>query len=171
MASFRYDEPTREWVVDLPDHMGHRTPKVTVDTPCVAKPGRLEFAVSEVTRSEERTVLGRKVPLPKGYVNDPCMYDWKLRWDSDASMWVIWREDVPEAIARSGWVELDCHAESSEGGILNCRAEALVDSYTFRTGSNLMAEHIKLRTLVVYDQEVSMNVIAVSHSTVQQMGG
>jgi hypothetical protein len=173
MASFRYDDVARDWEIVLPDNMSHRSKSIIVDTPSVARPGRFEFQETtlEVRPDGSRTTIGRKTPLPKGFVNDPCMSEWKLRWNPEQELWVIWREDVPNAVASSPWVDLDCRAESGENGILHCFAEALVDGRTFREGSAQCSAQIYLRTLVVYDQEVAMNLIAISRSTFAEVGG
>ena len=46
-----------------------------------------------------------------------------------------------------------------------------MDGTTFRTGTALCASQIYLRTLVVFDQSVEMNLIAMSRSTFAEMGG
>lgn len=176
-SSFSYDETLHAWDVKLPDGMSHIAKSLVVDTPCVARPGSFEFHETLVETSSEmrgvirtKTVLGRAKPLPQGYVNDPFMNDWKLRWDAEQELWTMWREDVAVAVVSSSWVDLDCHVVSSEGGILNCRAEALVDGRTFREGTSLGAYGIYLRTLVVHDQTVEMNVFAVAHNRFTSMG-
>jgi len=168
-ASFQWDDTLREWAVVLPDGSTHHAKRITVDTPCDGRAGVMEFTETQMTFSNSgNATLGRDTPLPHGYVNDPVMLDWQVRRDPETRTWIVFNSKGDVATTR--WLTLDCHAESLDG-ILHCRAECLVGGSTFAGGAIAEANEIHLRTLVVYNQEVAMNVMAISKSRLAAMGG
>ena len=169
-SSVSYDETLRKWVLSLPDRSQHLAGTIIIDTPCDGRTSSLTFTESQMTFSQngERVVIGRDTPLPEGYVNDPVMKDWECRWDPVKSEWVVF--DSAGNITTTKWLTLDCHAES-RGPVLHCRAECLVNGATFKGGAHADADTIHLRTLVVYNQSVQMNVMAISKSQLVGMGG
>lgn len=157
-ASFRYDEKAKLWEVELPGMHTGAIPRVLVDTPCTGKDGVFHFEESIATVGADQITLGRDTPLPHGYINDPVMMDWEVRWVPDRKHWAVWFGN--EAVASTEVLTLNCHASTHEG-ILHCRAECLVNGATFKTGMQPNAGKIHLRTLVVYNQTVDVQVIGM----------
>lgn len=166
--SVQFDAASRLWDVMVPgsEDGTYPTPRVIIDAPGYSVGSKLVIKEARVQFGADHIHVDRAAPQQDGRVNGEAMHEWTARWSSERGAWIVYREDDLNALIATQVLELDCHAITSEGK-LHCLAEAIVDGATYRSGVYVgIAPRVLLRTLIVFDQEVKVDVMAAFASTV-----
>lgn len=170
MADYFIKRTGDVWVVTPLESLGRITAgQLRINTKVVA--GVTGLLCSGVLRTNnvislgtsEATVdvlhIGREQQLP-GKVNDLAMRDWCLTRDQETGAWRVWlANDFKQGVLATD-VEIDCELVSN-GPVLHCRAEMLVNGSTNRGALPGIQKRIKLRTLTVHDQRIDIEKITM----------
>ncbi len=144
--------------------------RVVLDAPAKSNGGILvvrdcTLEAEGVTRVGNRTAVDvcritRKDALPGTPPKHDPQLEWCVLYDPNTRKWYSYREDKQKVVVSTTNLEMDCHAITSNG-VWHCHAEQIVNGRTNIDKAVHEAIWVKLRTLLVYDQKIEVEIIGI----------
>jgi len=154
-----YDTLARSWTLAMrPNPVS--VPSISFDCAVQFRGNRITVKDCALSGNPDGAVLRRRNVQPKGLVNDKTMMSWGIMRDEIADCWLI-MDESGMLLVRTKEIDMDCVGGTDPGGMIAVRAEMLCDgrsntSQSFALGT---VDRVRLRTLIVHNQEVHVETI------------